>query len=70
MVFRLKCTPNKKVTYDFSFSRLNEIRSGRGNMFLVLESGYGEVLDSDIFHCKVLWVVSAGERNSIGFLAL
>ena len=29
-----------------------------------------EVFENDIFDCKVLWMVSKGEWNSVGFFVL
>ena len=29
-----------------------------------------EDFENDIFHCKVLWMVSEGEWNSVGFFVL
>ena len=53
--------------------RLNEISGGSGNMCLVSGS-LRRILKllriSDIFDCKVLWMVREGEWNSVGFFVL
>ena len=52
-------------------SRLNEISGRRGNMFSFgITAENFEVFESDIFDCKVLWMVGEGEWNSVGFFVL
>ena len=53
--------------------RLNEMSGGRDNnyvfSFRIIAEGF-EVFETDIFYCKVLWMVGKGEWNSVSFFIL
>ena len=53
------------------FSRVNGMSSSRENVFSfgIIAENF-EVFENDNFDCKVLWMVSKGEWNSVGFFVL
>ena len=69
MIVKFKLLLTKRLPKFLS--RLNEMSSGRENVFSfgIIAENF-EVFENDNFDCKVLWLVSRGEWNSVGFFVL